>query len=160
MAFRSRTCTSALSLQRSITSTSSRAAATVNPFIRLGLRSRTMATPANRKFEWLVVVPDFPGTLAKRLEVRPAHFAGLKEKIDSGTFVMGGAVLEDVPVDDEVSSLKFSGSTVVMVASSKEEILETLRADPYTKNGVWDVDNAQMWPFKCAFRIPVPGQSV
>lgn len=33
--------------------------------------TRTMATSAPRKFEWLVVVPDKPNMLAKRLEVRP-----------------------------------------------------------------------------------------
>lgn len=79
-----------------------------------------------------------------------------------------------------------SGSTLVIVASSKEEILQTLREDVYAKSGVWDVDKvrflyiiisplthmlpkayvlervlmdkecqAQMWPLKCAFRIPV-----
>lgn len=29
------------------------------------------AAPAKRKYEWLVVVPDLPGVLEKRLEVRP-----------------------------------------------------------------------------------------
>lgn len=33
--------------------------------------STTSAAAEPRKFEWLVVVPDKPGTLAKRLEVRP-----------------------------------------------------------------------------------------
>jgi len=44
-------------------------------------------------------------------------------------------------VDDEPSSLKMSGSTIVIVAESKEEVLATLRDDVYAKNGVWDVDN-------------------
>lgn len=30
-----------------------------------------MSAAAPRKFEWLVIVPDVPGTLAKRMEVRP-----------------------------------------------------------------------------------------
>ncbi len=34
-----------------------------------------------------------------------------------------------------------NGSTVIIVAESKEEILETLRKDVYAKEGVWDVDN-------------------
>jgi hypothetical protein len=53
---------------------------------------------------------------------------------------MGGAVLTEVPADDEASSLQFAGSTLVTVASSKEEVLELLRADVYAKNGVWDVE--------------------
>lgn len=32
---------------------------------------RTMASSAARKYEFLVVIPDFPGVREKRLEVRP-----------------------------------------------------------------------------------------
>jgi hypothetical protein len=42
-----------------------------------------------------------------------------------------------------------SGSTIVMVASSKEEIINILREDVYGKNGVWDVDNVS-----CSTRSP------
>lgn len=43
-----------------------------------------------RKYEWLVVVPDKPGMMAKRLEVRPQHFEGLAKAKESGLFKMGG----------------------------------------------------------------------
>jgi hypothetical protein len=33
--------------------------------------TRKMATSAPEKFEWLVVMPDQPDALARRLEVRP-----------------------------------------------------------------------------------------
>lgn len=36
----------------------------------LNLRAMSSAAPS-RKYEWLVVVPDFPGVLQKRLDVRP-----------------------------------------------------------------------------------------
>ncbi|KAK5660069.1 hypothetical protein OQA88_13538 [Cercophora sp. LCS_1] len=114
-----------------------------------------MSSSTGRKYEWLVVVPDFEGVLDKRIEARPLHFAGLKPNIDSGLFQMGGAILDEVPKDDEPSSLKMSGSTLIIVAETKEEILGKLREDVYAKSGVWDVDSAQMWPLKCAFRIPV-----
>ena len=39
-----------------------------------------------------------------------------------------------------MSSLDFWGSTLVMKAESKEKVLETLKADPYTKSDVWDWD--------------------
>ncbi|KAK0720905.1 hypothetical protein B0H67DRAFT_484616 [Lasiosphaeris hirsuta] len=115
----------------------------------------TESTP--RKYEFLVVIPDFPGVLQKRIEARNAHLSGLKPAVESGLYQMGGAILEDVPVDDSPSSLKMTGSTVVITAESKEEILKTLRNDIYAKSGVWDVDNAQIWPLKCAFRIPIKG---
>jgi hypothetical protein len=51
-----------------------------------------------------------------------------------------GAVLEEVPKDDDPSSLKFAGSTLVCVAESKEEIVELLKKDIYAQKGVWDVE--------------------
>ncbi|KAI6251675.1 hypothetical protein MCOR07_008742 [Pyricularia oryzae] len=74
--------------------------------------------------------------------------------VESGEWKMGGALLDEVPKDDDPASLKMSGSTLVAVASSREEIMEVLKADPYAKEGVWDLDKVQMWPFKCAFRKP------
>ncbi|TLS31116.1 hypothetical protein PpBr36_03028 [Pyricularia pennisetigena] len=116
---------------------------------------RKMSTEANpRKFEWLVVIPDLPGVLDQRLAVRPKHFEGMKPFVESGQWKMGGALLDEVPKDDDPASLKMSGSTLVAVASSREEIMEVLKADPYAKEGVWDLEKVQMWPFKCAFRNP------
>lgn len=51
-----------------------------------------------------------------------------------------GAILEDMPPDDEVSSLKFAGSTLMVVASSREEIIDLLKEDIYVKSGVWDLE--------------------
>lgn len=61
--------------------------------------------------------------------------------MESGKLQMGGAVLTEVPKDDEPSSLQFAGSTIVTTASSKEEVVEFLKKDVYAQNGVWDVEN-------------------
>ncbi|KAA8634249.1 hypothetical protein SMACR_05525 [Sordaria macrospora] len=124
-------------------------------------RIRTMATTATtgKKIEWLVVVPDFEGVGEKRLEVRPDHFAGLGKNVDNGCFQMGGAVLSEPPTSDDPKTFKFAGSTIVLLAESREEVIEILKGDVYAQKGVWDVEKAQMWPFKCAFRFPVPGQT-
>ncbi|KAK4040305.1 hypothetical protein C8A01DRAFT_35728 [Parachaetomium inaequale] len=111
-----------------------------------------MATEAPKKMEWLVVIPDFPGVHEKRLAVRPQHFANLGPAKESGLFQMGGAVLNDVPTSDDPSTFSFAGSTIVMQAASRDEIKEVLRKDVYASTGVWDVENAQMWPLLCAFR--------
>jgi hypothetical protein len=42
----------------------------VSNLTRTKIRTRTMAT-APEKFEWIVIMPDQPGKLAKRMEVRP-----------------------------------------------------------------------------------------
>ncbi|KAK4113480.1 hypothetical protein N656DRAFT_797349 [Canariomyces notabilis] len=120
---------------------------------------RTMATDTTpKKYEWLVVVPDFPGVHQKRMDVRPQHFAGLQPSIDSGLFQMGGAVLNEVPEGTDPSKYSFAGSTIVVQAASREEVKEILRRDIYAQSGVWDVENTQMWPLLCAFRYPVKGQ--
>ena len=112
------------------------------------------AAAAATKFEWLVVVPDFPGVHEKRLAVRPQHFANLRPVTESGLVQMGGAVLSDVPATlaADPATLRFAGSALVVMASSRAEVLEVLRKDVYAASGVWDVDQAQMWPFLCAFR--------
>lgn len=54
---------------------------------------RMSTTAEGRKYEWLVVIPDKPGMMAKRLEVRPQHFEGLTKAKESGLFKMGGEFL-------------------------------------------------------------------
>jgi uncharacterized protein YciI len=105
------------------------------------------SAPSPRKYEFLVVIPDFPGVQQKRLEVRPQHFAGLKPRAESGQWKMGGAILSEVPPDDEPTSLKFAGSMLVAEATSKEEVLDILKKDIYTESGVWDVENVRVFSF-------------
>ncbi|KAH6655693.1 hypothetical protein BKA67DRAFT_657616 [Truncatella angustata] len=113
-----------------------------------------ITTPPAGKYEFLVVVPDKAGVQQKRLEVRAKHFEGIKAHVEAGTYKVGGATLNDIPEGNDPAKWDFHGSTVVMVAASKDEVLEVLRKDIYTTSGVWDVDNAQIWPVKLAFRYP------
>ena len=54
-----------------------------------------------------------------------------------------GAILNSVPKDDDPASLDMAGSTVVIVAESKEEIVDVLKKDIYATSGVWDVDSVR-----------------
>ncbi|KAH8821143.1 hypothetical protein F5884DRAFT_76107 [Xylogone sp. PMI_703] len=110
---------------------------------------RTMSSEAPAKYEWLVIIPDQKDARERRLAVRPQHFKDLQPDLDSGFYRMGGALLEEVPKDD---NLAFQGSTVVAWAATKEEVLERLKNDVYAKNNVWDFSKIQIYPFKCAFR--------
>ena len=47
-------------------------------------------------------------------------------------------MLQDVPKEGE--GLKITGSVMMAVASSKEEVLEKLKKDVYADNEVWDMD--------------------
>jgi len=82
------------------------------------------------------------------------HFEGLKQQAAASGWKMGGALLSEVPQDDEPSSLRFVGSTLIVTAASKEDIVAQLERDVYAKNGVWDLEKVQMWPLKTAFRDP------
>ncbi|KAI0802753.1 hypothetical protein GGR55DRAFT_683053 [Xylaria sp. FL0064] len=104
--------------------------------------------------EWLVVVPDKAGMHEKRLEVRAKHLAGTKPLAESGFIKTGGAILNEKPESDDATKFNFYGSTLVCVASSKEEIMDVLSKDIYATSGVWDLDNVQIWPAKFAFRYP------
>lgn len=46
-----------------------------------------------------------------------------------------------MPADDEVSSMKFAGSTVIVVAESRQAVVDALKDDIYVKSGVWDLEN-------------------
>lgn len=81
----------------------------------------------------------------------PSQLHGCARSYCMGTAVAGGriahpfpfvgAVLNDVPTSDDPSTFSFAGSTIVIQASSRDEIKEVLRRDVYAKSGVWDVEN-------------------
>ncbi|KAI5200258.1 hypothetical protein E4T39_05798 [Aureobasidium subglaciale] len=126
----------------------------------------------SQKHEWMVILPDNTGALDKRMAVRHRfmehsqseftyetsplterrrqHLSNLKPDADSGFWILGGAMLEDVP--KEGSPLKISGSVMMALASSKEEVLEKIKKDIYAGEGVWDMDKIQIFPFKSAIR--------
>ncbi|RHZ73489.1 hypothetical protein CDV55_108748 [Aspergillus turcosus] len=104
---------------------------------------------ASTKYEFLCIVPDKPGALAKRLEVRPTHLEGIKPLVADGVMTMGGAMLESHSTEGTPS---FKGSVVVLLAESEEQAREILSKDVYVRSGVWDMEKAQIIPFKNAVR--------
>ncbi len=46
--------------------------------------------------------------------------------------------MEEVPKEGD--ALKIQGSAMVALASSKEEVIDQLKADIYAKNEVWDFE--------------------
>lgn len=65
-----------------------------------------------------------------------------------------GAVLNSLPESSDPSTFDFAGSAVIAVAETKEEVIAQLKEDIYYANGVWDVENAQIFPYLNAFRNP------
>lgn len=57
--------------------------------IRTGIAQRRTMASTN----WIVIVPDKAGVVAKRLEVRGQHLGGMKSFEASGVVKMGGEFL-------------------------------------------------------------------
>lgn len=51
--------------------------------------------------------------------------------------------------------LPIVGSTLLVYAETKEEVLEIIKKDIYNTSGVWDLSKMQIWPFKSAVRSDI-----
>ncbi|KAK4690785.1 uncharacterized protein P7C71_g6085, partial [Lecanoromycetidae sp. Uapishka_2] len=103
-----------------------------------------------QKHEWIVILPDQEDALSRRMEVRPHHLKALTPAVEKGFWKLGGAMLDEVPKEGE--GPKINGSVMLALAESKEEVLDALKEDVYSKAGVWDWDKVQIHPFISAFR--------
>ncbi|KAI3554967.1 hypothetical protein CABS03_01643 [Colletotrichum abscissum] len=109
-------------------------------------RYRTMATK-----EFLCILPDKPDALARRLEVRPTHLENAQGHKSNGKIAVGGAMFEkEHPVEGQTPG--FKGSVMIYTVKDAEEAWELIRGDVYAKNDVWDLEKAQVIPFKSAIR--------
>ncbi|KAF2722535.1 YCII-related domain protein [Polychaeton citri CBS 116435] len=102
------------------------------------------------KQEWIVILPDYKGALEQRMKVRPDHLKNMGPVVEAGKVVFGGATLDEPIKEGEPP--KINGSIMLACADTKEEALELIKEDIYTKSGVWDLDNLQIFPFKSAIR--------
>ncbi|KAK7511304.1 uncharacterized protein IWZ02DRAFT_463646 [Phyllosticta citriasiana] len=119
----------------------------------------TMASAAAQeqqpKCEWVVILPDKPGVLEKRVSVRDSHLAAIPTAYPSDFWLVAGALLERAPHDARNEAgvpLPMQGSAAVVWASSEEEVRRLLSGDVYACEGVWDMERLQCWAFKSAFR--------
>lgn len=81
---------------------------------------------------FLIIAHDFrdPGALARRQQHRPAHIEGVKRMKVEGTFIEGGAMLDDEG--------RMVGSMVLVDFASRAEVDAWLAADPYVTGQVWE----------------------
>ncbi|CUS14713.1 unnamed protein product [Tuber aestivum] len=90
-----------------------------------------------QKSEWLCILPDqADGGLERRLKVRAEHLEGIKRNQEAGFANFGGVFLNEPAKEGETPS--FKGSIIVATGVSKEDVLEVLKQDVYSKNDVWD----------------------
>lgn len=118
-------------------------------------RMSSSTTTDSQKSEWIIILPDHPGVLQKRQQVRPDHLCNLKPNADAGLWTFGGAFSDDHPPAGEAPNVK--GSVMLAYADSKEQVLEELKKDVYCTSGVWDWDKVQIYAFRSALRRGMEG---
>jgi uncharacterized protein len=81
---------------------------------------------------FLIIAHDFrdPQALSRRQQHRPAHIEGVKRMKAAGTFVEGGAMLDD--------DGRMLGSMILVEFPSRAEVDAWLAVDPYVTGQVWE----------------------
>lgn len=82
--------------------------------------------------QFVVTAMDFTdaGALERRMSQREAHLRGIRELIAQGSFLSGGAILDD--------SGKMVGSTLHVEFPDRAALDAVLTNDPYVSGKVWD----------------------
>ena len=79
------------------------------------------------------------GALQRRMRVREAHLENVRKMKTDGSFIEGGAMLNE--------NGQMIGSVVFVTFPSRTELDAWLSADPYVTGGVWQ--NIEVKPFRC-----------
>lgn len=78
--------------------------------------------------------------LDRRMAVRPAHLAYVRQLKEKGQFVLGGALL-----NPEQTMI---GSMLILDLDTEEDLQNYLKTDPYIVEGIWD--KVDVKPFRQA----------
>ncbi|KAK6334281.1 hypothetical protein TWF730_003495 [Orbilia blumenaviensis] len=106
---------------------------------------RTMASSSSpSQNEWLVILPDKPGAVERRLAVRADHLKVANERAANGIINFGGVMLHEHIKEGETP--KFKGSVMLISVETKEEVLEIIKGDKYVENDVWDLEKVEILP--------------
>jgi len=81
---------------------------------------------------FLIIAHDFrdPEALSRRMQQRAAHIEGVRKMKTDGTFLDGGAVLDDEG--------RMVGSMILVEFPSRSDVDDWLTRDPYVTGQVWE----------------------
>ncbi|KAI8803110.1 hypothetical protein BJ742DRAFT_777594 [Cladochytrium replicatum] len=113
------------------------------------LARRSFASSARRQDQWILIANDAADSDApmRRLRSREAHLALQSQLKESGSNILGGAIL-DRPGSDEGS--KMIGSVIIFEADSRTDVEKLIKDDPYVKNNVWS--SWEIKPFRVTLK--------
>ena len=93
---------------------------------------------------YAIMGEDSPGSLSKRMSVRPAHLERVKVLVDEGRVLVAGP---HPAIDSEdPGEAGFSGSLIIAEFESLEEARSWANDDPYVTAGVFA--RVEVKPFK------------
>lgn len=96
---------------------------------------------------WYVIMGhDAPGSLAKRIEARPAHVARLRDLCDAARLLVAGPCPAIDAADPGPAG--YTGSVVIAEFGALEEARAWADADPYLAAGVYE--RVDVRPFRQA----------
>lgn len=95
---------------------------------------------------YVIVGHDAPGSLARRMEVRPAHVARLRELCDAARLLVAGPCPAIDAADPGPAG--YTGSVVIAEFPSLEDARAWADADPYLAAGVYE--RVEVRPFRQA----------
>jgi hypothetical protein len=84
---------------------------------------------------YAILCEDVPGTLAKRIESRPAHLDRLKALHEAGRLVLAGPHPSIETPDPGAAG--FTGSLIVAEFASRDAAIAWAAEDPYAAAGVY-----------------------
>jgi hypothetical protein len=84
---------------------------------------------------YAILCEDLPGTLAKRLEFRPAHLERLKALNEAGRLVLAGPHPAIESTDPGPAG--FTGSLIVAEFASRDAAIAWAAEDPFALSGVY-----------------------
>jgi hypothetical protein len=93
---------------------------------------------------YAILCEDLPGTLAKRLEARPAHLARLEALKASGRLVLAGP--HPAIETPDPGPAGFTGSLIVAEFATRDAAVAWAAEDPYAAAGVYS--NVTVKPFR------------
>jgi uncharacterized protein YciI len=84
---------------------------------------------------YAILCEDVPGTLAKRLESRPAHLDRLKALHEAGRLILAGP--HPAIETPDPGPAGFTGSLIVAEFASRDAAIAWAAEDPYAAAGVY-----------------------
>jgi uncharacterized protein YciI len=92
--------------------------------------------------QFLILADDYkdPDALSRRLSVREAHLQRMREEKVKGSFVIGGAKLNEQG--------NMHGSMIIVQLENEEAAQQWVNEDPYIKGKVWE--KIEILPFRVA----------